>query len=260
MNDRFPAADFSSGSRELIHSHRHMTFEATTARGAAKRPSVAHQWPTFLRPQWPRKEHSSLPIGWPVSGRSRRLNVRPTTRVNGRLWPILLKKSCFGLGRWFWQYVSSWRIQRVGGLATCDAPRFPSCGCLVCLLTFRREPLGHSSQILRSCCHQKLIMSTAWTTQSQAIEFEDALEVSEEHFHLLSLPARLFVLRGCRDAPRFIACSFMDAAHDFAKLRIRTASILHRTAVTVHLARSVDDGVGFRDMCAGIPEWTPVAA
>ena len=54
VNDRFPAADFSSGSRELIHSHWHMTFEATTARGAAKRPSVAHQWPTFLRPQWPK--------------------------------------------------------------------------------------------------------------------------------------------------------------------------------------------------------------
>ena len=139
-------------------------------------------------------------------------------------------------------------------------PRFSSCSCPVCRLTFRREPLGHSSQILCSCCHQKLIMSTARTTQSQAIEFEDALEVSEEHFHLLSLSARLFVFWGSSDAPRFVTRSFVDAAHDFAKLHIRATSILHRTAVTVHLTRSVDDGVGFRDVCAGIPEWSPVAA
>jgi hypothetical protein len=103
-------------------------------------------------------------------------------------------------------------------------------------------------------------MSAAWTTQSQAIEFEDAFEVSEEHLHLLSLPARLFICWGCGDAPRFVTCGFMDAAHDFARLRIRATSIFHRTAVTVHLARSVDDGVGFRDVRAGIPEWAPVAA
>lgn len=103
-------------------------------------------------------------------------------------------------------------------------------------------------------------MSTAWTTQSQAIKFEDAFEVSEEHFHLLSLPARLFVFWGCRDAPRFITCSFMDAAHDFAKLHIRATSILHRTAVTVHLTCPVDDGVCFRDVRAWILQWTPVAA
>ncbi|CAH2903831.1 MAG: hypothetical protein PCALPYG88_7008 [uncultured Paraburkholderia sp.] len=36
-------------------------------------------------------------------------------------------------------------------------------------------------------------MSTAWTAQSQAIQLQDALEVSEEHFHFLSLPARLLV-------------------------------------------------------------------
>ena len=72
-------------------------------------------------------------------------------------------------------------------------------------------------------------MSTAWTAQSQAIQLQDALEVSEEHFHFLSLPARLLVFWDCRDAPRFIAGSFMGAARDFAKRHIRTALILHRT-------------------------------
>src|SRR5579859_354742 len=38
-------------------------------------------------PVWPMTEHSSSTIGWPVPRRSRRLNVRPTTHVNGGLWP-----------------------------------------------------------------------------------------------------------------------------------------------------------------------------
>lgn len=77
-------------------------------------------------------------------------------------------------------------------------------------------------------------MSTAWTTQSQATKFEDALEVSEERFHLLSLSARLFVSGGCRDASSLIAGGFMDAARDFAKRHIRAALILHRTSTGMH--------------------------
>jgi hypothetical protein len=38
--------------------------------------------------QRPMTERSSFTIGWPVTGRSRRLNVRATTHVNGRSWPI----------------------------------------------------------------------------------------------------------------------------------------------------------------------------
>lgn len=53
-------------------------------------------------------------------------------------------------------------------------------------------------------------MSTARTAQSQAIQLQDPFEMSEEHFHFLSLPARLLVFWGCRDAPRFIAGGFMD--------------------------------------------------
>lgn len=103
-------------------------------------------------------------------------------------------------------------------------------------------------------------MSTAWTAQSQAIQLQDALEVSEEHFHFLSLPARLLVFCGCRDAPCFIAGGFMNAARDFAKRHIRTALILHRTMAAVLFTRSIHDGVGFRDVRAWIFQWTPVAA
>ena len=43
---QFPFAGSSGrrGSRVLIHSHRHLTFDATTARTAAKRLSAASQW------------------------------------------------------------------------------------------------------------------------------------------------------------------------------------------------------------------------
>ena len=40
-------------------------------------------------------ERSSFTIGWPVTGRSRRLNVRATTHVNGRSWPRVCGNSIF---------------------------------------------------------------------------------------------------------------------------------------------------------------------
>lgn len=36
----------------------------------------------------PTTEHSALTIRWPVTGRSRQLNVRATVRANGASWPI----------------------------------------------------------------------------------------------------------------------------------------------------------------------------
>ena len=103
-------------------------------------------------------------------------------------------------------------------------------------------------------------MGATGTTQSQAIQLQDALKVGEEHFHLLALSTRLLVFGGCSDASSLIAGDFMDAARDFSKRHIRTALILQRTTVAVLFARSINDGVGFRDVRAWILEWAPVAA
>lgn len=60
-------------------------------------------------------------------------------------------------------------------------------------------------------------MSTAWTSQSKTVQLQDAFETDKEHFHLLSLTARSLVFRRLRNVPRFVTCSFMDAAGDLAE-------------------------------------------
>jgi hypothetical protein len=84
--------------------------------------------------------------------------------------------------------------------------------------------------------------------------------VSEEHFHLLPLAARLLVFRRRCDASGHIARVFMDAASDLAHWRIRTAAFLHRAVLTVGLARPVDDRVGLRDVAARIYKLATVTA
>jgi hypothetical protein len=84
--------------------------------------------------------------------------------------------------------------------------------------------------------------------------------MSEEHFHLLSLTAGSVVFRRLRNTPRFVTRSFMDTAGDLAEWCIRTAAILHRTALAVELACPIDDRVSLRDARARIPEFAPITA
>lgn len=62
-------------------------------------------------------------------------------------------------------------------------------------------------------------------TQSQVVTLQDAVEVSGEHFHLLSLTARFPVRGRCRYAPGLVAGSFVNAAGDVAHWRIRTCDL-----------------------------------
>jgi hypothetical protein len=76
--------------------------------------------------------------------------------------------------------------------------------------------------------------------------------MGKEHFHLLLLTARSLVFRRRGNTPRFVMRSLMDAASDLAEWRIRTAAILHRTALVVDLACPIDDRVSLRDARARI--------
>ena len=51
------------------------------------------------------------------------------------------------------------------------------------------DQLGNFSQILFGGGRSELVSGSIRAAQSQSVEFEDALEVSEQHLDLFSLPA-----------------------------------------------------------------------
>ena len=51
------------------------------------------------------------------------------------------------------------------------------------------QQLHHPSQVLSSSCEQELISGTIHSTQSQAIQFQDALEVGKQHLDLFPVIA-----------------------------------------------------------------------
>jgi hypothetical protein len=65
-----------------------------------------------------------------------------------------------------------------------------------------------------------------WLTrsaQARLAEPEDALQVSEEHLDLLSLPARDDIGLGLGDGARLVAGGFMNGACDLARGHVRAA-------------------------------------
>src|SRR5580704_132662 len=64
---------------------------------------------------------------------------------------------------------------------------------------------------------------SVWAALAQSIGPEDALQMSEEHPDLLSLPARDHVGLGLCDCERLVASGFMNGARDLACRRVRAA-------------------------------------
>jgi hypothetical protein len=54
---------------------------------------------------------------------------------------------------------------------------------------WKGDELRQLPQILGGSCQEELVFGSAWSAQAQLTEPEDALQVSEEHLDLLSLPA-----------------------------------------------------------------------
>jgi hypothetical protein len=75
--------------------------------------------------------------------------------------------------------------------------------------------------------------------QAQSIESEDALQMSEEHLDLLSLPARDDVGLRLGDCARLVASGYMNGARDLACRRVRAARGLKRAGLAVVLAREL---------------------
>jgi hypothetical protein len=71
---------------------------------------------------------------------------------------------------------------------------------------------------LRGCGEQEFVLRSAWATQSQAPEPQDALEMREQHLNLF-LTAAGDLKFGCRGkGPRHITGIFVDIARDLPRL------------------------------------------
>jgi len=75
---------------------------------------------------------------------------------------------------------------------------------------WHRDQLGHLAEVLGSRREEELISCSVWTSQAQAIQPEDALEVREQHFDLLSLPTGDEICVGRGDIARQITGALVD--------------------------------------------------
>lgn len=73
------------------------------------------------------------------------------------------------------------------------APALPLCVYPGGPIRYGHQPFPHSAQILGSGRQQELIVRPAEAAQSELVQLDDALEVSEQRLDLLALPARLFI-------------------------------------------------------------------
>lgn len=52
-----------------------------------------------------------------------------------------------------------------------------------------RDQLGHLAEVLGCGGEEELIVGAIWSSQAQSTQLEDAFQVREQHFDLLSLSA-----------------------------------------------------------------------
>lgn len=65
----------------------------------------------------------------------------------------------------------------------------PLCRYQACVIRCGHHPFRHSSQILGGGSQQEFIICPAEATQSQLVQFQNALEVGEQHLDFFPLPA-----------------------------------------------------------------------
>ena len=72
--------------------------------------------------------------------------------------------------------------------------------------------LGEFAEVLDRCREEELIFGAVWSSEAEAVEADNAFEVSKEHLDLLSSPAGIGVGICRHDAPGSVACRLVDMA------------------------------------------------
>lgn len=79
----------------------------------------------------------------------------------------------------------------------------------------------------------ELVAGAAWSSWSQLVEVQDALEVGEQHLDLLPLAPGDHVGVGFSDAACHVPGALVDGAQDLAGGMLRTAALFQRTGAAV---------------------------
>ena len=99
--------------------------------------------------------------------------------------------------------------------------------------------LGEPSQVLGGGREQELVAGAVRTSQSQALEPQDALEVGEQHLDLLPPVTGASIGRRVGESARHVAGVFVEIARDLAGGRVRDSSAASEHSVAVEFAGAV---------------------
>ncbi len=94
----------------------------------------------------------------------------------------------------------------------------------------RRSEFRQPSEVLRGGGEQELVASPGRAAQSQTSELQDAFEMGEQHFDLLSAMTRSRIFRRLGDRSRDVTSVLIQISRDFAEAHIWTALGSQRAA------------------------------
>ena len=79
------------------------------------------------------------------------------------------------------------------------------------------------AEVLGGSCEGKFVLDATWATQSEPVQPEDAFEMGEQHFHLLSPPLSGRVELGTHAAPGKITDNLILLSADCARIAVGAA-------------------------------------
>ena len=99
--------------------------------------------------------------------------------------------------------------------------------------------LSEATKVLSDCCKRKFELRAGWSTQSQAAEPQNPLEVREQHLNFLAIPPGSLVGRRLGDRAGDIARGLVHVACDLPARRLWTAFRFERAVAAIGDAREI---------------------
>src|SRR5262249_52229057 len=114
-------------------------------------------------------------------------------------------------------------------------------GC--CRVRWMERQLGKATKVLSDCCKRKFKLRAGRSTQSQAAEPQNPLEVRKQHLNLLAISSGLIVGRRPGDRAGDVARCLVHVACDLPARRVWTAFRLEPGVSAIGGAGEIRDSV-----------------
>ena len=120
------------------------------------------------------------------------------------------------------------------------------------------DQLREFAEVLRCGCQMELILGAVRSSETQAVELQDAFEVGEEHLDLLSSALSVDIGIGLGDLAGQVAGAFIDMPGDLPGWLVRGAPSFQFTCRTISPAGVVADKAVLADPGSGPGHCPPV--